>query len=338
MEIIVPAAGLSSRFHGMKPKYLLYDYKHEMMLKNAIGSLLKHNVTIGILKEHDDMFEAKKAIEYEFKGAVNVVIIDEKTRGPADTVAKILRKSSININNDIFIKDCDSFFDHTLMSGNYVCVSAIQQHDVLKKLSSKSFVVTNDQGIITSIIEKDVVSNTFCVGGYKFKSAKLYLSAFDEIQTENEIFVSDVIQQCLHYGQIFQTNTVFNYTDVGTSSDWFDYNDKAVIFCDIDGTIVKARPRHNFAGFEPIQENVDILLRKQQEGCQFIFTTARQKEAELETRKALDSMGFKNYTLLMNLLNTKRILINDYNSSNPFPRAEAINIRRDNSNLQDFLR
>ena len=60
MEIIVPAAGLSSRFPGMKPKYLLYDYKHEMMLKNAIGPLLKYNVTIGILKEHDDMFEARK--------------------------------------------------------------------------------------------------------------------------------------------------------------------------------------------------------------------------------------------------------------------------------------
>ena len=74
-------------------------------------------------------------------------------------------------------------------------MSKVQDHDVLRKLSSKSFVNVNDQGIIQSIIEKKVVSDTFCVGGYKFESAKVFLENFDEINTQSELFVSDVIQR-----------------------------------------------------------------------------------------------------------------------------------------------
>mgnify|MGYP003675033930 CR=1 FL=1 len=48
-------------------------------------------------------------------------------------------------------------------------------------------------------------------------------------------------------------------------------------------------------------------------------------------------LGFVEYTLLMNLPNTKRILINDYNNANPYPRAQAINLKRDSDNLTDFL-
>ena len=32
MEVIVPAAGLSSRFPGMKPKYLLHDFENKLKL------------------------------------------------------------------------------------------------------------------------------------------------------------------------------------------------------------------------------------------------------------------------------------------------------------------
>jgi hypothetical protein len=59
--------------------------------------------------------------------------------------------------SEIFIKDCDSFFDHDVQDGNYVCISKISQHEILKKISSKSFTVSNNQGIITDIVEKDSI-------------------------------------------------------------------------------------------------------------------------------------------------------------------------------------
>jgi len=37
------------------------------------------------------------------------------------------------------------------------------------------------------------------------------------------------------------------------------------------------------------------------------------------------------------LQNAKRILINDFNVANPFPRAEAINIERNSDTLDFYL-
>jgi histidinol phosphatase-like enzyme len=343
MEIIVPAAGLSTRFPGMKPKYLLFDYKGDLMLKNALYPYLGvFNITIGILKEHDDEFHAKEYIESELNGMVNVVILNERTKGPADTVYQILELAGIEDDKEILIKDCDSFFKHDYSSGNYICVSNIAEHKVLKKLSSKSFVISNDQGIITNIIEKDVVSDTFCVGAYKFESVKLFKDTFVKLSKNiPEVYVSHVIQDCLMENHIFIRKPVTDYTDVGTAEDWFEFNDKPTIFCDIDGTIVKAQGRYGENSYdnEPVilHENVKRLKELKESGAQIIFTTSRPLYAEEQTKTLLDKLGFSDCAFLIGLNVSRRIVINDYNNANPYPRAEAINIKRDSDNLKDFL-
>lgn len=344
MEIIVPAAGLSTRFPGTRPKYLLYDYTGTLMLRKSLEPYIdKYNITIGILKEHDEQYHAAEMIFRELGAAIKVVVLDERTSGPADTVYQIIQRADIPESASIFIKDCDSFFDHEYSPGNYVCISKIADHDVLKRLSSKSFVIANEQSIIQSIIEKTVVSDTFCVGGYKFSSAGLFVDTFKKLQADNipEIFVSHVIQDCLLSGHIFETKKITDYVDVGTLADWLEYNNKPVIFCDIDGTLVKAQPKHGpnsyHSSAEPLPNNVALMLKYQTNGSQFIFTTARPESARQSTVDMLNQLGFVNYQLLMNLNNAARILINDYNSANPYPRAQAVNIKRDSDNLNDFL-
>ena len=341
MEIIVPAAGASSRFPDMKPKYLLYDYAHKMMIQRALEPYNGHNVTIGILKEHDEVYNASDYLRHEFKDTAKICIMDKMTRGPADTVYQIIKSSNIDPDAELLIKDCDSFFDHEMSEGNYICVSNIAQHEVLKKLSSKSFVIANEQGIITDIIEKNVVSDTFCVGGYKFSSVRIFCEAFEELKLHEEIFVSDVIQRCLHKGEIFTEKLVSNYIDVGTAQDWFEYNDKPVIFCDIDGTLIESQGRVGGKSFNsPIVtmgKTVDRLLEYQKKGAQFVFTTARPKDVERITYSMLVTLGFRNFQLIMGLQNSRRILINDFNNSNPYPRATAINVERDKDQVANYL-
>ena len=341
MEIIVPAAGASTRFPNMKPKYLLYDYGHKMMIQRALEPYSQHNITIGILKEHNESYNSLDYLKHEFKDTAKICILEKMTRGPADTVYQIIKNSTIDPDVELLIKDCDNFFDHEMSEGNYVCVSNIAQHEVLKKLSSKSFVIANEQGIITDIIEKDVVSNTFCVGAYKFSSVRLFCEAFEELSTQNEIFVSDVIQRCLYNGHIFTEKMVTNYVDVGTAADWFEYNDKPVIFCDIDGTIIESQGRVGGKSYEspvvPLYNSIDRLLEYQKRGAQFVFTTARPKQHERITASMLFSLGFRNFELIMGLQNTRRILINDFNSANPFPRATAINVERDKDQVANYL-
>lgn len=343
MEIIVPAAGLSTRFPDMKPKYLLFDYKHDMMLHNAVYRYkeLGHNINIGILKEHDEKYHASDFIQHELGEDVNIIVLDKPTRGPAETVYEIIKRANLNY-EEIFVKDCDSFFDHEIESGNYVCVSDISKHEVLKKLSSKSFVIANEQSIITNIIEKQVVSSTFCVGGYKFDSAKLYVESYEEIcKYTGEIFVSDVIGRMIDKNNVFIKKEVTNYFDVGTAQDWFEYNDKPVIFCDIDGTLIKAQSRVGTnTYYDPpivLENNVKIMLNYQERGSQIIFTTSRPKMVEHITRSMLELLGFKNVNLISGLLNSRRILVNDFNEANPYPRAEAVNIFRNDDTLKNFL-
>ena len=342
MEIIVPAAGLSTRFPAMKPKYLLYDYNHKLMLHNAIQPYLgKYSITIGILALHNEEYDASEFIYHEFGDQVNIVILDEPTNGPADTVYQILRKINIPDFSEIFIKDCDSFFDHEVTAGNYICVSDIADHKVLTNLKAKSFITTNEQGIVNNIIEKKVVSNLFCVGGYKFNKAIDYINTFESINSEHEIFVSDIISKMLQNNVIFSEKKVDNYVDVGTSDQWFKYNDKPVIFCDIDGTIIKAQSRVGVNSYDQppviLMNNVNKLLEYQENGSQLIFTTSRETKYSDITMEMLESLGFKKFGLLTNLPNSRRILINDFNNANPFPRAEAINIERNSDILNKYL-
>lgn len=344
MEVILPAAGLSTRFPGTRPKYLLYDYTGTLMLKRSLQYYLgKYPITVGILKEHDDQYHASEFIRNELGNDVKIVVLPERTSGPADTVYQIIKHVGIDSESEIFVKDCDSFFDHEYSEGNYVCVSKMADHDVLKRINAKSFVISNEQNIIQSIIEKTVVSDTFCVGGYKFESAKLFTDTFERLKDNNiaEIFVSHIIQDCLNSKHIFETKPVNMYVDVGTLSEWTEYNDKPVIFCDIDGTLIKAQAKHGPNGYnsayEPLPNNVTRVLALQNKGCQLIFTTARPESARDVTHNMLSELGFGSFTLIMNLNNSSRVLINDYNQANPYPRATAINIKRNEDNLGDFI-
>ena len=340
MEIIMPAAGLSTRFPNMRPKYILADFQGTYMFERSLESFIgKHNITIGILKEHNDQYNTAEYIKNEYGEAIQVVILETRTTGPADTVYQILKQAGLTT-EEFLIKDCDSFFDHDYQEGNYVCVSNIRDHEILKRLASKSFIVSNDQGIITSIIEKQVVSDKFCVGGYKFESADMFISAFEKLKDAHvkEIFVSHIIEECLNDDAIFKESSVSNYVDVGTAEEWFEYNDKAVIFCDIDGTLIKAQSRTEI-GQPPVvlEKNIKRIKELIANGSQVIFTTARHTITHAITDQMLTDLGFTDFKLISGLPNTKRVLINDYNEANPWPRAVAVNIKRDQDNLSDFI-
>ena len=78
-------------------------------------------------------------------------------------------------------------------------------------------------------------------------------------------------------------------------------------------------------------------MELQKQGAQFVFTTARPVEFKTKTRQMLYDLGFMSFELIVGLQNARRIVINDYNKTNPYPRAEAINLVRDSDNLEDLL-
>jgi dTDP-glucose pyrophosphorylase len=340
MEIIVPCAGLSTRFPNMRPKYLLTDYRGKLMIENAIQPFLNnHNITIAILKEHDEKFKAQQKLRDVFGDLVNIVVLEKPTNGPADTVFQtICIQKEINLKDQLLIKDCDSFYDANIIEGNAIYIFKLSKNKDIRNASAKSYTITNNQNIITTVVEKQIVSDNFCVGGYQFETVDVFFEACVKLKLNatSELFVSNVIDYLVSNGHVFVESEVDNFVDVGTSEDWFKYNNKPTYFCDIDGTIVKTKDFH-YEDYEPIIKNVDALLKKQSLGCKFVFCTARNKKFEELTKNMLDELGFRNYTLLMEIYHSKRIVINDYASTNPYPSAIAINLKRDSDNLGELI-
>ena len=337
----MPCAGLSTRFPNMRPKYLLSDYNNRLMIENAAKNFIgEYNVTIAILKQHNEMFNAENKLREAFGDKVNIVVLDEPTSGPADTVYQAIMNSEYFFSSvsPMLIKDCDGFYDTDLVDGNAIYVSKLSKNPDIRNAPAKSYTITNEQGIITSVVEKQIVSNSFCVGGYQFASIGEYVDTFQKLKgnATSEIFVSNIIDYMISNGAVFNEKEVENFIDVGTADDWFKFNNKPTYFCDIDGTIVKTKDFHDDP-YEPIQKNVDALLKEQARGCKLVFVTARKKKYEEYTNKILTEMGFVNYVLVMETNHSRRVLINDYANSNPFPSAVALNLKRDSDNLGDMI-
>ena len=337
----MPCAGLSTRFPNMRPKYLLSDYNNRLMIENAAKNFIgKYNITIAILKQHNEMFNAENKLREAFGDKVNIVVLDEPTSGPADTVYQTIMKAKYFFTSvsPMLIKDCDGFYDTDLVDGNAIYVSKLSKNPDIRNAPAKSYTITNEQGIITSVVEKQIVSNSFCVGGYQFASIGEYVDTFEKLKgnATSEIFVSNIIDYMISNGKVFNEKEVENFIDVGTADDWFKFNNKPTYFCDIDGTIVKTKDFHDDP-YEPIQKNVDALLKEQARGCKLVFVTARKKRYEEYTNKILTEMGFVNYVLVMETNHSRRVLINDYANSNPFPSAVALNLKRDSDNLGDMI-
>jgi hypothetical protein len=141
---------------------------------------------------------------------------------------------------------------------------------------------------------------------------------------------------------VFTTLQVKSYIDVGTAEDWERYNNKPTIFFDIDGSLVDNQSLHGSNKYDItpkiLENNVKTLLDAQERGCQIIFTTSRPQKFQTTTRSLLDKLGFSLCQLIMGLHHSRRILVNDFAPTNPYPSAVAINLPRNSDTLADYLR
>ena len=347
MNIIILAAGQSSRFPNTRPKYLLTAYDHRLMIEHCIecfDGVDNPQITVVILREHCTEYQADVFLA-EALPHVEVLILEQATNGPTQTTQQAIQQ--LNITGPIYVKDCDTFikFEKPITECNGIAVGRLTDYPNLYNVAGKSYVKADTNGIITSVIEKQVVSNLFSVGGYQFRDADAFLQTADKLlkNSTQEIYLSNVIDSMIADGEIFEVVHTHSFEDVGTISDWIMFNRRhPVIFCDIDGVLVRNQSRYGKHKFgtapEVLHSNVQTLLDQQAQGAQFIFTTARPSAYDVETNAVLLDLGFTDYRLISGINTTNRILINDFDFSNPFPTAEAYNVKRNSEELERYFK
>lgn len=224
MDVIIPCAGLSTRFPNMKPKYLLEDADGKLMLELAIGELTCNRINIVLLKEHVEKYNAQNILTKKFGNSINLIVLENRTKGPADTVFQAL-----NCMQDIdgfLVRDCDSAFDCQLEIGNYIFVYPTKELGLEVEKRSLGHVFSKNE-VVEAISEKNLLSDFFCVGGYQFKSKSDFVEGYLACsQVYGEIYLSHVINASIGMGCEFRCKQVRNYKNFGNIELWNQHTSK----------------------------------------------------------------------------------------------------------------
>jgi len=345
MDLIIPAAGRSSRFPNMRPKWLLTQPDGSLMVISAIRGLPLEKfdkIHLIVLQEHLEKYNCTEGIKSAFKEEnllhkLNLVILDTPTSSQPETVYVALKSEGIM--GPFYIKDSDNYFEANVDDQNSVTTFNLKDMDNVNP-GNKSYVSKNEKGIVTNIIEKKIISSEFCCGGYTFRSSSDFIDAYDNLKDNKSLYLSHLIFYLTLQGKFFVTRESQNYIDWGTLKDWNRYKASfATIFLDIDGVLVKNSGKYfspKWGETDALIPNKNIINELYDSGnVEIILTTSRGQEFEKTTKDQLHRSGVKYHRLIMGLMHCRRIIVNDFADSNPYPACSAINIKR---NDKDHLR
>jgi hypothetical protein len=260
------------------------------------------------------------------------------------TVAEMLIRAEVA--GPIFIKDCDSWFSplHEV-EGNFVCVADLRENPNVRNIPGKSFVRMNEQELVDTIVEKYVCSPHISVGGYGFGDSETFLRNYRKVEediTTSEPFVSHVVLESIRQGDVFRGLSVKGYTDVGTLEAWSEYRERASLFLmDIDGVVFRNAGQYTAPLWDdedvPLAANVERLKQLQRDGAQIVFITSRPERYRAKTEASLRAIGLQWHAAIFGVSHARRILVNDFAPSNPYPSALAVNLVRNADDLAKFI-
>ena len=212
INVIIPMAGAGSRFAKAgytKPKPFI-DVLGKPMICHVLDNLKIPNAKYILLvrKEHFDA-EAETIKDIQLKYNTEIILIDKLTEGAACTVLHAHR----HINNDVplLIANSDQIVDMDI--NDYIDDSEERNLDgsvlCFEDQDTKwSYAKLDEQGLITEIKEKVVISNNATVGIYYFnKGSDFVENAIDMIvrndRVNNEFYVAPVYNYSIQKGGKF---------------------------------------------------------------------------------------------------------------------------------------
>lgn len=349
--LILPVAGRSSRYPGMRPKWLLTHPRGTLMLTEAIRGLDPSHfgkIVIVALETHEKEYGFRKPILDELTSEygltadmVEVVLLKHETRSQPETIYQGIRQAGVK--GGVLVKDSDNYFHlPEIPEGNFVAVIDLNKSKPLL-VGNKSYVRPSDDGNIRSIVEKQVVSNLFCCGGYYFADAEAFCRHFEALKGDPNLYPSLVIQHMLDAGSSFKWVEADSFEDWGTLKDWTAFKSGyATLFIELDGVVVMDSHRHfepRWGTTEALRRNAQALNRLYETGKVEIVIISSRKEEQLgATKDQLRKNCVKYHRLVMNLPSgCRRILVSGFSENSPYEAAHAVNLRVNDDRLDEVL-
>lgn len=220
MTIVIPMAGLSSRFQKagfVLPKYMLY-VGNKSLFKIAVSSFENYFDSCNFLFIARNLFDTYSFIEAECNNmhlmSRDIVMLDHPTRGQAETVYLGLRESGISKDEQILIFNIDTFRPH------FTFPEKIEEWDgyleVFKGNGSNWSYAKTKGGDDTEVIEtaeKKEISDNCSTGIYYFKSADYFRQAYGYGKIEKnsnvyELYVAPLYNNLIADGGNIHINVI----------------------------------------------------------------------------------------------------------------------------------
>ena len=206
--ILIPAAGLGSRFkkEGIKTPKPLIQCGGKTLLELTLESFTFHeddSLIIAVQKTHQVKEFFSSGINVDLNGIkINWVELDHLPQGQLVTSINALENCDINLNNELWIHNCDTGFkwnsslDSLKTFASMPVFEAIGDHWSFAKPNEK------DATLAIEVAEKRRISNLASIGLYRFKSCEEFLkTAYSHLNNSNtinnEYYIAPMLQRAI---------------------------------------------------------------------------------------------------------------------------------------------
>ena len=251
--LILPMAGKGSRFERegyLKPKPLL-DVDNLPMILQAVNCLPESDNNVFMcLKEHIDNFNIDTVLT-EYYPNTKIIPIDTTTEGQACTCEIGISEADVDLESPVLISACDNgvYYD----SDKYLEMVNDESIDIIvwtfrNNQSSKTnpnayaWLDVDENGFVKHIscknfIYDDPLKTHAIIGTMFFRKNKYFIDGLkknyeENVRTNGEFYVDDVLNQNIKSGLKVKVFEVKNYICWGTPNDyktyqyWYDYFNK----------------------------------------------------------------------------------------------------------------
>ena len=227
MNILIPMAGAGKRFFDagyIFPKPLI-EIDNKPMIQWVIESLnLKANYIFIIQREHQEKYNVKSVLKI-LQPNCKIIELDHLTEGAACTT--LLAKEFIDNNDPLIIANSDQYINWNSSKAFYDFNSKNLDGAILtfEAIHPKwSYAKCNNEGFVTEVAEKKVISKNATVGVYYWKYGSDYVKSAEEmikknIRVNNEFYVCPVYNEFLKKNKKVKIHKVDKMWGLGTPED-----------------------------------------------------------------------------------------------------------------------
>lgn len=225
LNIVIPMAGRGKRFSEVgydRPKPLIDIYGHPMIeyVVRNIRPKCEHQLFFICLQEHLEEFNLASELERMAPGCT-IITIDHVTEGAACTV--LLAEKYIDSSDALMIANSDQFVNTDF--NDYLAAMG-EADGLIMTLPAYdprwSFVRCDENGFVTQVREKEVISNEGTVGIYNFRHGSDFVKYAHQmiaknIRTNGEFYVAPVYNEMIEAEKKLVTyNVGENVYNLGT--------------------------------------------------------------------------------------------------------------------------